>query len=124
MRSWGAEYGKEKLSFLDVAEFMGKKLKRGDLYLWEDGDPITMMTISGRSDNGARISSVFTPPRHRGLGYASSAIATMSQSLLECGHGFVILTWRIGDPAGRIYERLGFRRVGIQKSYVNRKQDS
>lgn len=120
VRTWGTEYGKEKPSFLDVAEFMAKKLKGGDLYLWEDGEPITMMTVSGRSDNGVRISSVFTPPRHRGFGYASSAIATMSGSLLECGHDFVILTWRIGDPAGRIYQRLGFRPIGIQKSFVCR----
>ncbi len=119
---WGKEYGREKPSFLDVSDYMVKKLQNGDLYIWEDDYPTTIVTVSGRSDDGVRISSVFTPPRHRNLGYASSAVATLSESLLSAGHQFVVLTWRVGDPVGRIYEKLGFEVVGTQMSYVNQER--
>lgn len=116
--SWGANYEKEKSAFLNVAKFMSAKLTAGDLYIWEDDDPTTIVTVSGRNEFGARISSVYTPPRHRGYGYASSAVAAVCDKLLESGCGYIVLTWRIGDPAGRMYQRLGFRVIGAQQSYV------
>lgn len=118
VESWGSSYEKEKSAFLDVAKFMSSKLTSGELYIWEDDVPTTIVTVSGRNAYGARVSSVFTPPRHRGYGYASSAVAAVCDKLLMSGCGYIVLTWRTGDPAGRLYQRLGFRVIGNQQSFV------
>ena len=122
--SWGKDYEKEKSAFLDVAEFMSAKLAAGDLYVWEDDVPTTILTVSGKNEFGARVSSVYTPPRHRGYGYATSAVAAVCDELLQSGCDYVVLTWRIGDPAGRIYQRLGFRIIGTQQSFINGGRES
>lgn len=118
--SWGSDYGKEKSAFLDVAKFMSNKLEAGELYVWEDVVPTAIVTVSGQTKTSARISSVYTPPRHRGYGYATSAVAAICEKLMRLGLKNILLTWRVGDPAGRIYQRLGFQVIGMQRSYINR----
>lgn len=115
---WGRDYGKEKPAFVDIPEFMTSKLNSGELYIWEDEVPTTIITVSGRTESGVRISSVYTPPRHRGFGYASSTVAKMCENLLRSGHRYIVITWRIGDPIGKMYQRLGFRIIGSQQSYI------
>ena len=115
-KSWGSIYGTERPSFLDIGSFYERKVRSGDLYLWEDGEPKVAITLSGASPNGVRISSVFTEPKHRHSGYASTAVATMCSNLLAAGHGFVVLTWRRDDSTVAFYQRLGFCAVGIHQS--------
>jgi GNAT superfamily N-acetyltransferase len=119
VETWGGLYQKEKPSFLNISRYLLKKLVLGDLYLWDSDGPKTMITISGRTENGVRISSVFTPKEHRGSGFASASVAEISQQLLRSGHGFVLVNWRVGDDVGNLYSRLGFQEVGIQQSYIN-----
>ena len=119
VKSWGIQYQKEKPSFLKISPYLIKKLTLGDLYVWDSNGPRTIITISGRTENGVRISSVFTPQENRGYGFASAAVAAISQSLLDTGHGFILVNWRVGDSVEELYSRLGFRKVGIQTSYFN-----
>jgi GNAT superfamily N-acetyltransferase len=119
VREWGRMYGSERPSFLNVSEYFQKKLRSGDLYFWEDGEPVVAMTVSGRSGIGARISSVFTAPQYRHAGYASTAVAMMCKKLLSAGHHFVILTWQQNDKSKILYERIGFYAVDKQMCLLN-----
>ena len=80
--------------------------------MWDDCGPTTVLTVSGSTDNGIRISSVFTPSHLRGRGYASSAVARLSNDLLDQGKRFVVLITRNEDYSERIYHRLGFKKIG------------
>ena len=51
----------------------------GRMYLWEDGVPVAMAGWGGPTPGGARIGYVYTPPEHRGRGYASACVADLSQ---------------------------------------------
>lgn len=119
VEAWGARYQKEKPSFLNISRYLLKKLALGDLYFWDADGPRTLITISGRTKNGVRISSVFTPQENRGYGFASAAVAEISERLISAGHGFVLVNWRVDDGVGDLYSRLGFRKVGVQQSYIN-----
>ncbi len=114
---WGRRYGEERPAFLAVDQFMLKKLKHGDLFFWDLNGPRTMITISGRTAHGVRLSSVYTPTEFRARGYATSAVAGLSELLLARGHQFVVLDWRSGDPVARVYGRVGFREIGTRHSY-------
>ena len=115
--NWGKKYGEEKPAVVNVSEFMLRKLRRNELYVWENDGPKTMVTVSGFTDHGVRISAVFTPTEHRGGGYASIAVAVMTQDLLDQGFEFVTLHTREGDAAVRVYERLGYEQIERRSCY-------
>jgi hypothetical protein len=117
VREWGQAYGEEKVSLLNVADFMVRKLTDRDLYIWHDKCPRTLITLSGRSKNGVRISAVYTPPKHRGQGYASAAVSNLSNLVLRDGFRFVTLSAEIDDPAERVYKRLGYNVIGNRACY-------
>jgi GNAT superfamily N-acetyltransferase len=118
VEQWGNAYGDERPSFLNVHDFMLSKLESGELYFWNHKVDRTMLTVSGRGMNAQRISSVFTPKEFRGRGYASTAVAAVSQELLNNGSEYVVLTAGLGEPVARIYERIGFSPVGDRHSYT------
>ncbi len=119
VRRWAEAYQAEKPAFLDIGAFMSRKLEDKSLFLFDSlGATRSMLTISGASRNGARISSVFTPDAERGKGFATSLVAQVSQALLDDGCRFVILNWSDGSPAQRIYKKIGFYPVATLKSLM------
>ncbi len=115
---WGRAYGEEDPAPLDVSTFMRQKLSEGDLFVWDDDGARTILTLSGRVGKGIRISAVYTPPEFRCRGYASAAVAALSQAELRDGREFVVLNVTDGNPAVRLYKRLGYRLVGSRDCFL------
>lgn len=109
---WGRAFGEEEPAPVDVSEFMRQKLDAGELYIWDDNGARTLLTLSGRVGEGIRISGVYTPPEFRRRGYASTAVAALSDAELRNGRSFVVLNVTDGNPAARLYQRLGYRLIG------------
>jgi predicted GNAT family acetyltransferase len=83
------------------------------LTLWEDGaEPVSIAGFGGTTPNGIRIGPVYTPPEHRGRGYASALVATISADRLAEGRTFCFLYTDLANPvSNRIYERIGYEWV-------------
>ncbi len=82
------------------------------LWLWEDGQPVSMAGYGGRTLRGMRIGPVYTPREHRGKGYASALTAGVSQMLIEGGRQFVFLFTDLANPtSNHIYQQIGYRPV-------------
>ena len=83
------------------------------LHVWDDRDEIVAVCgVAGPTPNGIRIGPVYTPPEHRGRGYASALTATVSQALLDAGRRFVFLFTDIANPtSNRIYQAIGYEPV-------------
>lgn len=82
------------------------------MYLWHDGGPVSMCGFSGPTPNGIRVSYVYTPPHLRGRGYASAAVAELSQHILDSGRRFCFLYTDLRNPtSNRIYQRIGYEPV-------------
>lgn len=95
-----------------------RHLQRGTAYLWEDETPVSMACNVGITPNGARISTVYTPPEHRGKGYASSCVAALSQTLLSRGHKYCFLFTDLANPtSNHIYQAIGYQSVGDLYDY-------
>lgn len=109
---WGRAFENEQPAPVDVSEFMLRKLSAGDLYVWDDSGAKTVLSLSGPSGKGIRITGVYTPPEFRGSGYASAAVAALSHAQLRNGIDFVVLAVTAGNPAEQLYQQLGFRLVG------------
>ncbi len=57
----------------------------------------------------ARVGPVYTPKSHRGRGYASAAVAEVSQRILDEGGRACLFTDQANPTSNKIYEALGYR---------------
>lgn len=99
--------------FVDDADAMARRIDQGRLWLWEDPAGVRVhLTAGGPPAYGvARIGPVFTPPEHRGRGYASAAVAEVSQQFLRQGSRVCLFTDQANPTSNAIYQRLGYRRL-------------
>lgn len=102
-----------------VRSRLGTDPSRGGLWLWEASDePVSLSGYGGRTPNGIRIGPVYTPPEHRGHGYATALVAQQTRWLLEQGRSLCFLFTDMSNPTSNsIYRRIGYRRVANAKRY-------
>jgi hypothetical protein len=82
------------------------------IVLWCDPEPVAFAAYGGPTPKGIRIGPVYTPPEHRGRGYATSLVAGLSQRLLDDGRRFCFLFTDLANPTSNaIYVRIGYRLV-------------
>jgi GNAT superfamily N-acetyltransferase len=83
---------------------------RGEV-LWErGGEPVSYASVGPPVAGMSRIGPVFTPPGHRGHGYAAAATSVASQWALDTGAEHVVLFVDTrNDVTNRLYPRLGYR---------------
>jgi len=83
------------------------------LFLWEDGDVrVSLCGVGGETPHGIRVGPVYTPPEHRGRGYASNLVAGVSQAQLDAGRRFVTLFTDLANPtSNKIYIDVGYEPV-------------
>lgn len=87
------------------------------LWLWEDADgPVSLSGYGGSTPHGIRIGPVYTPPEHRGRGYATSLVAEQSRWLLGTGRSLCFLYTDLDNPTSNaLYRRIGYRMIAEAK---------
>jgi GNAT superfamily N-acetyltransferase len=81
-------------------------------FFWEDRQPVSFTGVFRGTPNGARVGPVYTPPEHRGHGYASACVAAASQRMLDEGCRFCFLFTDLSNPtSNHIYQEIGYRPV-------------
>jgi predicted GNAT family acetyltransferase len=82
------------------------------IYLWEDGEPVTMVAKARPTVHGVTVNLVYTPPSQRRRGYATNAVAHLSQILLDEGYDYCTLFTDMANPTSNsIYQKIGYRPV-------------
>ncbi len=116
---WGKAFVSEtKVQVGDPIKLVRMLVRQKGLYTWEDGGPRTMLAATGRTRNGVRVAFVYTPPEFRRVGYASAAVASLSQRLLDEGRRFCVLFTDLSNATSNsIYRRIGYRPVGDLRDY-------
>jgi GNAT superfamily N-acetyltransferase len=113
-RAFGTEAGHEELTTAEAEEQVVRamRLGAGEL-LWEvDGTPVAQACAKPVVARASRIGPVYTPPEHRGHGYAGAVTAAASQWALEAGAQRVVLFTDLANPTtNRLYPRIGYRPV-------------
>ena len=113
---WVQEFRKEigeQLSVDDSREVAEQRIRDRQMVFWEiDGTPVATAGAIGPTRNGIRIVLVYTPPEHRGRGYASNLVAALSQQQLDAGRKYCFLNTDQANPtSNKIYTALGYRPV-------------
>lgn len=117
LRTWLQDFHDEALPGMPFdAEAQTDRWLRASqrsLYFWEiDVGVVSMVGAAGPTPSGIRIVAVYTPPEHRRRGYASAAVAELTQRLLDDGHSFCTLFTDLANPtSNKIYQRIGYRPI-------------
>ena len=95
----------------DVVKVVKRLLQNQSVVVWElDGTPVAIAAEIRKASFGSTVSLVYTPPEHRGHGYASSLVAHLSQHLLNQGAPRCLLFTDANNPTSNaIYQRIGYR---------------
>lgn len=102
-----------------ASEIAEMRIADRDLFIWDDGGPVSTVTKTRHSTRGIVVSLVYTPPVHRRRGYASAAVAALSQQLLDAGWEFCALFTDLANPiSNSIYRRIGYRPVADFDEYL------
>lgn len=82
------------------------------IWLWERGGvPVHLTAVHPPALGAARIAPVYTPPGHRGRGYAGNTVAAVSQRVLDAGAVPCLYTDQANPTSNKLYAALGYRPV-------------
>ena len=119
---WILAFENEALNGGEIAEARETakaKIAAGDIYIWEDLQPVAMAAKTRPTTNGICINLVYTPPELRGRGHASACVAALSQRLLDSGYKFCCLfTDRSNLTSNHIYQSIGYTPVADFNEFV------
>lgn len=106
---------------LDPAQAVDSALAEDRAFVWDDGGPVSYVGITPTIAGVVRIGPVYTPPERRGRGYASAAVAAVSQGALDAGARRCCLYTDLDNPTpNKIYAAVGYRPVADIAMYKMR----
>lgn len=92
-------------------DFVDRRIERGMLWLWEDsGTPVSMALRTEPVEDVVKISVVYTPPEHRGRGYAAASVSRLCERLLATPDVERCMLYAdLDNPTSNgVYRRIGF----------------
>lgn len=99
-----------------------RRIAAGSTWLWEvDGAPVNMTVAHPVMFGSSRIGPVYTPPEHRGRGYAAWVVALLTQQILDAGARPCLYTDQANPISNKVYERIGYERVQDEGNVIVRR---
>ena len=94
-------------------EVVRRKIEAGLVWLWTSpsGEVVHLTGANAACFGAQRIGPVYTPPEHRGHGYASAAVAELSRRFLAAGSRPCLFTDQANPVSNAIYQAIGYRPV-------------
>lgn len=111
--SWSQAFDQEAFGQIQpwTEQVVDRQLQQGNIYLWEDNEPVSMAMGRGSTPGGGHIGPVYTPPEYRRQGYATACVAVLSQQLLDKGYSSCFLFTDQANPtSNHIYQKIGYQR--------------
>lgn len=109
---------------VDLVPVATARIADGLVWLWErGGETVASAMVQPAIAGAVRIGFVFTPPEHRGNGFAAATVAALSELALgEPGpfgraEACLLYTELRNATSNRVYRRLGYRSVAEVLAY-------
>ncbi len=117
-RAFSLEALHEEMLPEDAIATTGTRVDDRQLFVWGAGSPVSMAAAARPTLHGITVNLVYTPPEHRGRGYASNCVAALSQRMLESGYQFCTLFTNLANPTSNdIYQQIGYRPIADFNEY-------
>ena len=122
LTNWIQAFIKEALgkneSKANSQQWVIRHIEQNSLYVWGNkNQPVSMAACGGKTPNGIRVNSVYTPYEYRGRGYATSCVAAMSKILLEQQQYCFLFTDTANLVSNNIYRQIGYIPMSNIKDY-------
>jgi len=89
-----------------------------DLLVAADGDAVVGYTVLVRATGEAELANLAVSPTHRGRGIGEALLEQAVRTLVDLGVRHLYLAVRASNRGAiRLYERFGFRGIGVHRSY-------
>ncbi|WP_030721482.1 GNAT family N-acetyltransferase [Streptomyces sp. NRRL F-2580] len=90
-----------------------ERISYGGALLWEhEGEPVSLAGFFRPIGSASRIGPVYTPPAHRGRGYAAGVTHAATRAAHAAGATEVLLFTDLANPTSNgVYQRLGYTPV-------------
>ncbi|HEY5153668.1 MAG TPA: GNAT family N-acetyltransferase [Acidimicrobiales bacterium] len=99
-------------------DVLARRVAQGEIWLWDDGLPVSMARLSAPAAGAVRVGFVYTPPQFRRRGYAGASVAALSARALADGARECLLYTQLSNPTSNgIYRRIGYEAVSEVLSY-------
>lgn len=101
-------------------ERAARRIAAGCVWLWTDPDgrPVHLSGAQRPAYGVVRIGPVYTPPEHRGHGYAGASVAELARRFRESGHRVCLFTDQGNPTSNALYRRIGFSPVTDMAEFV------
>ena len=86
-------------------------LARGEIWLWDNGEAMSMAVARKPMQGVVRISGVYTPHGKRKRGYAAACVLALSNHMRGAGFRCVLYTDLANPTSNSIYRQIGYRAV-------------
>jgi ribosomal protein S18 acetylase RimI-like enzyme len=94
-------------------------IRRGWIHIWvEDGRLAFKAECAAVTAEAIQLQGVWTRPDLRGRGLGTRGMATLCRQLLTESQAVTLFVNDFNHSAIRVYERVGFRRIGIMRSVL------
>jgi uncharacterized protein len=115
LHRWVADFYREAIpheSTAHLTDAVDHHLSAGEMWIWQDGEPVSMLWTNAPVADVVRVSGVYTPPQGRGRGYASALVAEVSRRTLDNGAAACCLYTNLANPtSNKIYQAIGYEPV-------------
>ncbi|OAB43348.1 GNAT family N-acetyltransferase [Paenibacillus glacialis] len=99
----------EAISMKHAIDMAQRGTEQSAIYLWDDGEPVSMAQQTRPTLHGAVINMVYTPFQHRNKGYAGSCVSTLTRNMLRGPYEFASLYTDLSNPiSNHIYMKVGY----------------
>ena len=112
-REWVDAFVRDVGLSVAVPDMAQRLIGQERLFFWVDaGHECAMVSSSRETRSCCAINMVYTPPQFRRSGYATAAVATLSNALLNGGRRFCCLYTDVANPTSNsIYAKIGYRPI-------------
>lgn len=95
----------------DTEVRVDRQLAERELWLWDEGEAMSMAVGRKPAEGVVRISGVYTPANKRNRGYAAACVHALSKHMRDSGFRCVLYTDLANPTSNSIYRRIGYRAV-------------
>ena len=88
-----------------------------ELWVWDDGQTVSMAVSRKPVAGVVRLAGVYTPPEQRKRGYAAACVYALSKHLRDAGYRCILYTDLANPTSNSIYRRIGYRAVAETLRY-------
>lgn len=119
LAGWTAAFSRETGEVLstDPMAMVALRTAAGELWVWDDDGPVTLLGTTASRHGAVRIGPVYTPPEQRGRGYASALTAHCSAAVRATGDRCLLYADLANPTSNGVYRAVGYRAVAETLRY-------